>query len=96
MVGTIGFYDRAGERQHTIYMAATPEYGKATFLDRMDREVERVKAAYPGARYVGIADGGAGELGLLGAEDGDPDRRFLPCRRIPVRCGGCADYGEAE
>src|SRR3954454_4382007 len=43
MVGTIGFYDRAGERQHTIYMAATPEYGKATFLDRMDREVDRVK-----------------------------------------------------
>ena len=24
MVGTIGFYDQAGERQHTIYMAATP------------------------------------------------------------------------
>src|SRR3954454_6682614 len=43
MVGTIGFYDKAGERQHTIYMAATPEYGKATFLDRMDREVDRVK-----------------------------------------------------
>ncbi|HMB04163.1 MAG TPA: ISKra4 family transposase, partial [Isosphaeraceae bacterium] len=42
MVGTIGFYDKAGERQHTIYMAATPEYGKATFLGRMDREVERV------------------------------------------------------
>ena len=32
MVGTIGFYDQAGERQHTISMAATPEYGKATFL----------------------------------------------------------------
>jgi hypothetical protein len=46
MVGTIGFYDRAGERRHTIYMAATPEYGKATFLDRMDREVDRVKALY--------------------------------------------------
>ena len=65
MVGTIGFYDRAGERQHTISMAATPEYGKATFLERMDREVERVKALYPGARYVGIADGARGNWDFL-------------------------------
>src|SRR3954470_18757140 len=50
MVGTIGLYDKDGERQHTIYRAATPEYGKATSLDRMDREVARVKAAYPQAR----------------------------------------------
>jgi hypothetical protein len=60
MVGTIGFYDQAGERQHTIYMAATPEYGKATFLDRMEREIERVKAAYSQSHYVGIADGAGG------------------------------------
>src|SRR6266436_3371864 len=60
MVGTIGFYDKAGERQHTIYMAATPEYGKATFLGRLDREVDRVKAKYPEAHYVGIADGAKG------------------------------------
>ena len=66
MVGTIGFYDKAGERQHTIYMAATPEYGKATFLDRMEREIERVKAAYPQARYVGIADGAKGNWDFLG------------------------------
>jgi hypothetical protein len=66
MVGTIGFYDKSGERQHTVYMAATPEYGKATFLDRMDREVERVKALYPQARYVGIADGARGNWDFLG------------------------------
>jgi hypothetical protein len=66
MVGTIGLYDRDGERQHTIYMAATPEYGKATFLDRMDREIARVKAAYPGARYVGLADGAKGNWSFLG------------------------------
>lgn len=65
MVGTIGFYDKAGERQHTIYMAATPEYGKATFLDRMDREIERVKVLYPQARYVGIADGTRGNWDFL-------------------------------
>jgi len=66
MVGTIGFYDKAGERQHTIYLAATPEHGKATFLDRMGREVERVKTLYPQARYVGIADGAKGNWEFLG------------------------------
>ena len=66
MVGTIGFYDRAGERQHTIYMAATPEYGKATFLERMEREIARVKAAYPRAHYIGIADGAGGNWDFLG------------------------------
>src|SRR4051812_7553663 len=66
MVGTIGLYDRDGQRQHTIYMAATPEYGKATFLDRLEREIGRVKAAYPQARYVGLADGAAGNWEFLG------------------------------
>jgi hypothetical protein len=70
MVGTLGFYDAEGERQHTIYLAATPEYGKATFLDRMDREIERVKAAYPGARYVGLADGAKGNWEFLGRHTG--------------------------
>lgn len=66
MVGTIAFYDGQGERQHTIYLAATPEYGKATFLDRMEREIDRVKAAYPQARYVGLADGAKGNWEFLG------------------------------
>ena len=66
MIGTIGFYDREGERQHTIYLGATPEYGKATFLGRLEREIERVKAAYPQARYVGLADGAKGNWTFLG------------------------------
>jgi hypothetical protein len=70
MVGTIGFYDAEGGRQHTIYLAATPEYGKATFLGRMEREIERVKAAYPGARYVGLADGAKGNWDFLGRHTG--------------------------
>lgn len=57
MVGTLGFYNQAGERLHTVYTAATPEYGKLTFLERFDREVDRARAACPGARYVGLADG---------------------------------------
>ena len=65
MVGTIGLYDRAGERQHTIYLGATPGYGKATFLGRMEREIARVKASHPEARYVGLADGAKGNWEFL-------------------------------
>lgn len=57
MVGTITLYDLAGERQYTIYLGATPEYGKAAFYERMTREIQRVKALYPEATVVGIADG---------------------------------------
>ncbi len=57
MVGTISLYDRHGERQHTIYLGATPEYGQAQFLARMEREIAHVKRLYPHATYVGIADG---------------------------------------
>lgn len=57
MTGTISLYDRDGERQHTIYVGAAPEYGKATFFERMTREINHVKKLYPKARYAGIADG---------------------------------------
>jgi hypothetical protein len=57
MTGTISLYDKAGERQHTIYLGATPEYGKATFQERMTREIAHIKVLYPDAAYVGIADG---------------------------------------
>ena len=59
MVGTISLYDALGERQHTIYIGATPEYGKASFIERLEREIHRTKARYPQATYVGIADGAA-------------------------------------
>jgi hypothetical protein len=39
MVGTTSLYDAEGERQHTTYVAASPESGRATFLERMLREV---------------------------------------------------------
>jgi hypothetical protein len=57
MVGTIALYDRHGERHHTLYLGATPEYGQATFLEQMEREIAHVKQLYPHATYVGIADG---------------------------------------
>jgi hypothetical protein len=66
MVGTLSFYDREGERQHTIYLAATPEYGKAKFLGRLEAEIAHAKAKCPEAHYVGIADGAKGNWDFLG------------------------------
>ena len=57
MVGAISLYDVKGERQHTIYLGEAPEYGKATFTERLEREITQVKKCYPDAVYLGIADG---------------------------------------
>jgi hypothetical protein len=65
MVGTIAFYDAAGERLHTNYIGAAPEHGKATFIARMEEEIARIKASYPMARYVGISDGASDYLPWL-------------------------------
>ncbi len=65
MVGTVSLYDGQGERQHTIYIGATPEYGKGTFLERLEREIQRTKARYPDAIYIGIADGAASNWEFL-------------------------------
>src|SRR5262249_3024447 len=38
MVGTLAFYDAGGERPHTIYLAATPEYyGEHKLLGALPR-----------------------------------------------------------
>jgi hypothetical protein len=65
MVGTLSFYDDEGERQHTVYLAATPEYGKAKFLSHLEAEIGRAKARCPGAHYIGIADGAKGNWEFL-------------------------------
>lgn len=57
MCGTISFYNSDGDRLHTIYSACAPEYGKKTFEEVLDMEIERVKAAIPKVSYVGLADG---------------------------------------
>jgi hypothetical protein len=57
MVGTIALYDQQGERLHTIYVGATPEYGQGAFMARMEREIAPVKHLYPQATYVGVAEG---------------------------------------
>ncbi len=57
MVGTLGLYDREGNRLHTILIGATPEYGKSRFYERFDRELNLIKARYPSACTIGLADG---------------------------------------
>jgi hypothetical protein len=57
MVGTISFYNKAGNRQHTIYVGCPPEYGKTTFMNRLEQEIEQIKKLYPEVLYLGIADG---------------------------------------
>ncbi len=57
MVGNISLYDVTGKRQHTIYLGEAPEYGKGTFLHRLEKEISTVKKQYPDALYLGIADG---------------------------------------
>jgi hypothetical protein len=59
MVGTVSLYDHQGERLHTLYLAAPPEYGKEQFFQRLDREIARIKERYPRAQYTGVADGAA-------------------------------------
>lgn len=65
MAGTISLYGADAERLHTIYIGATPEYGKATFFARMEREIAHVKSLYPEAEYIGVADGAPENWGFL-------------------------------
>jgi len=57
MCGTISLYDKRGERLHTSYFAAPPEYGKQTFHEKMEREITRMKAKFPKATTIGLGDG---------------------------------------
>jgi hypothetical protein len=66
MTGTLSLYNTEGERLHTIYIGAAPEYGKETFFARMEREIARTKSLYPTACFVGIADGAKSNWNFLG------------------------------
>ena len=51
MCGSIAFYDNQGERLHTIYCSATPEYGKEKFKAKLSHEIKRVQSKYPAVLY---------------------------------------------
>lgn len=65
MTGNVSLYNKEGERLHTIYIGAAPEYGKETFLKRLQQEVDKIKEKYPDAQYIGIADGAPSNWGFL-------------------------------
>jgi hypothetical protein len=57
MTGTISLYDKHGDRMHTRYIAAPPEYGKKTFLARLENDIKSVKDQFPNVVSIGLADG---------------------------------------
>ena len=57
MCGTIALLNDSGDRLHTIYCAAAPEYGKQTFMNRFSGEIDKIKRRFPHVTYVGVADG---------------------------------------
>ena len=65
MVGSLSLYNAEGERLHSIYLGASPEYGKKTFIQRFTQEAERLTALYPNAKRVGIADGASMNWSIL-------------------------------
>jgi hypothetical protein len=65
MCGTISFYAKDGDRLHTIYTAASPEYGKAKFLAKFGSEVDKAVNLFPKKTVVGLADGAASNWGFL-------------------------------
>lgn len=65
MTGTIALYDAQGERLHTIYLGAVPEYGKEQFHARFASELERVKAKFPEVPYLAVSDGAADNWSFL-------------------------------
>ena len=65
MTGTIALYDAQGERLHTIYLGAAPEYGKEEFHARFVRELDRVKSEFPEIAYLGLSDGATDNWSFL-------------------------------
>jgi hypothetical protein len=57
MTGTVSLYNKNGERLHTTYVAASPEYGKEKFLSKLDNAILKIKNNFPKAGTVGLADG---------------------------------------
>ena len=88
MVGTISLYDTSGERLHTTYVGATPEYGKKTFLKRMESEIAKVSAAFPTAVKVGVADRAKSNWTFL---TGHTDRQVLDFYHAVEYLTGVAD-----
>jgi hypothetical protein len=96
MTGSISLYDKRGERLHTIYLGASPEYGKATFFDRMKREIDHVKSLYPRALFVGIADGAKSNWDFLGPHIDEQVLDFYHATQYLTRAAAAICRNEKE
>ena len=57
MSGSISLHDQEGQRLHSIYVATSPEHGKAAFEVLLEHEIGQIKAILPEVTYLGVADG---------------------------------------
>ena len=57
MVGAIDMLDAEGNRLETACVAHAPEEGKATFLARMERELDRLRKRPGKVPWMGMCDG---------------------------------------
>lgn len=87
MVGAISLYTPDGERVHSIYLGAAPEYGKADFKRRLEKEIEKIKQLYPEAIYLGIADGSKDNWAFL---EKHTDRQLLDFYHVTEYLGKVA------
>jgi len=98
MTGSISLYDQHGERLHTIYVGAAPEYGKERFFARMQREIDHVRSLYPKALFVGIADGAKSNWDFLGPQIDEQVLDFYHASQYLARAAAaiCSEPGREQ
>jgi hypothetical protein len=96
MTGSLSLYDKHGERLHTIYIGAAPEYGKQSFFARMEREISHLKALYPQALFVGVADGAKSNWDFLGPHIDEQILDFYHASQYLARAAAAICKNEEE
>ena len=93
MVGTLAFYDAEGERQHTIYLAATPGVRQGEVPGPPGGGDRPCQGEVPRGPLRGDRRRGEGELGVPGAAHRRAGDRLLACGGVPGQGGGGAVPG---
>lgn len=68
MCGNLTFYNKEGERMHTIYVGHSPESGKEGFYQLLSEEIGQAKMMCKNANFVGIADGASSNWTYLSGQ----------------------------
>ena len=71
MAGTISFYNKNGDKIHTRYIAAPPEYGKGNFIKKLEKEIMKSRDKFPNVFMLGLADGANDNWTFLKKHTGD-------------------------